>query len=62
VVEVGDLVRDKHIKWLGFGCIIKGPHRPRHWDGEWACEVYWSITKEVGLRRASWLEVINDSR
>lgn len=65
VIKVGDLVRDKHMKSVGFGCIIKGPHRPRHWlhdpDG-WACEVYWSTAKEVRLRRASWLEVINDSR
>ena len=61
-MKVDDLVRDKHVKYVGFGCIIKEPHQPRHWDGEWACEVYWSTTKEVRLRRASWLEVINDSR
>jgi hypothetical protein len=57
-MKVGDLVRDKHMKSVGFGCLIKEPHRHRAWDGDWVCEVYWSTTKEVRLRRASWLELI----
>lgn len=58
-MKVGDLVRDKHVKSVGFGCLIKERHRA--WDGDWICEVYWSTTKEVKLWDPSWLEVINES-
>lgn len=57
-MKVGDLVRDKYMKSAGFGCLIKEPYRHRAMDGDWVCEVYWSTTKEVRLRRASWLELI----
>lgn len=60
-MKVGDLVRDKHVKSMGFGCLIKEPHI-NVLSGNWVCEVYWPATKEVTLRRTSWLEVVCESR
>ena len=60
-MKVGDLVRDKHVKSMGLGCLIKEPYiNPL--SRNWVCEVYWPVTKDVTVRRTSWLEVVCESR
>jgi hypothetical protein len=61
-VKVGDLVRDKYMESLGAGIVINSPKRHVSWNDAFACEAYWGVIKEVRLRRASWLEVISESR
>ena len=61
-MKVGDLVRDMYMKSLGVGCLIEVISSHRGWDGASVCKVCWSRPGEMRLRRATWVEVISESR
>ena len=61
-MKVGDLVQDMYMKSLGVGLLIKVLARHRDWGGVSVCKAYWSGPGKIHLRRATWVEVISESR
>ena len=62
-MKVGDLVTDKYPhphRMNGIGLVIKEHKHHIQWDGASVCEVFWSKTGHVGLRRTSYLKKKNE--